>query len=178
VSISSTPALPTKHVCFLAHGQEFAAPVADVLETTPLRPLTRVFHAEPFLAGVMSLRGEIVCVLDLGIFVGLGPTTMASNVVLVRLGARRAGLLAERLSEVRELDPRLLGPVPQAISDEQAPFFQGVISLDHGPVILLDLERIFADERLRRYEAKGSSDATQPSSGRDEPPREHAQRRT
>jgi purine-binding chemotaxis protein CheW len=144
----------TKHVCFLAHGQEFAAPVDAVLETTPLRPLTRVFHVEPFIAGVMSLRGEIVAVVDLGLFLGLGATDLASGVVLVRSGRRRAGLLAERLSEVRELAEDAIGPVPQLIPDEQAPFFRGVASLPHGPVVVLDLERIFADERVRRYERR------------------------
>ena len=143
-----------KHVCFLAHGQEFAAPVDAVSETTPLRPLTRVFHTEPFIAGVMSLRGEIVAVLDLGLFLGLGPTDLASGVVLVRSGRKRAGLLAERMSEVRELGDDQIGPVPQLIPDEQTPFFRGVVSLPHGPVVILDVERIFADERVRRYERR------------------------
>ena len=147
-------AVSPKHVCFLAHGQEFAAPVDAVSETTPLRPLTRVFHTEPFIAGVMSLRGEIVAVLDLGLFLGLGPTDLASGVVLVRSGRKRAGLLAERMSEVRELSDDAIGPVPQLVPDEQAPFFRGVASLPHGPVVVLDVERIFADERVRRYERR------------------------
>jgi purine-binding chemotaxis protein CheW len=155
VEPASALALPTrKHVCFVACGQEFAAPVEGVLETTPLRPLSRVFHAEPFVAGVMSLRGEIVAVLDLGLLVGFGPTDLATGIVLAQSGRKRAGLLAERLSEVRELDPTKVGPVPQVISDEQAPFFRGVVSLAHGPVLLLDLDRVFADQRLRRYERR------------------------
>ena len=88
-----------KHVCFLAHGQEFAAPVDAVLETTPLRPLTRVFHVEPFVAGVMSLRGEIVAVIDLGLFLGLGPTELASGVVLVRSGRVRSGWCSNTCSD-------------------------------------------------------------------------------
>jgi chemotaxis signal transduction protein len=144
-----------KHVCFVAHGQEFAVPIAGVVETTPLRPLTRVFHAPPLLAGVMSLRGEIVAVLDLGLFLGLGPTDLAGGVVLVRRGAQRVGLLAERLGEVREIDPQGVRPTPQSVPDEQARFFVGVASLAQAAVVVLDLDKLFADERLQTYQRRG-----------------------
>ncbi|HJZ86548.1 MAG TPA: chemotaxis protein CheW [Polyangia bacterium] len=146
--------LPPKHVCFLACGQEFAVPIAEVLETTPLRPLTRIFHTQPVIAGVMSLRGEIVAVLDLGVLLGLGPTDIASAVVLVRSGVKRAGFLAERLTEVRELAPTAIDKVPQSVPDSESVFLRGVVSLAHGPLLLLDLEQIFADERIRRYERR------------------------
>jgi purine-binding chemotaxis protein CheW len=143
-----------KHVCFVAREQEFAVPIAGVVETSPLRPLSRIFHAEPLLAGVMSLRGEIVAVLDLAVFLGLGSTDLAAGIVVVAVGEKRAGVLAERMSEVRDIDPATLRPVPQTIKDEQAPFFEGVVSLETGPVLLLNLAAIFADERLRRYDRR------------------------
>ena len=53
-------------VCFELRGQELAFPIADVRETLPLQPITRVALTPSCLAGVFSLRGDIVPAIEAG----------------------------------------------------------------------------------------------------------------
>src|SRR5262245_53808328 len=76
---------PLRLVCFELRAQELALPIADVRETLPVPPITRVFLVPPCLAGVFSLRGVIVPVIDLGVLLGVGATAVGddSKVVVV-----------------------------------------------------------------------------------------------
>src|SRR5688500_4391937 len=68
---AARPAGTLRLVCFELRGQELALPIADVRETLPVQPITRVILTPPCLAGVFSLRGDIVPAVDLGILLGL-----------------------------------------------------------------------------------------------------------
>ena len=74
-------------VCFELHGQELAFPIAHVRETLSIQPITRVPLTPPCLAGVFSLRGEIVPAVDLGILFGLTTTNVTDGLVASWLDA-------------------------------------------------------------------------------------------
>src|SRR5262245_58544394 len=70
---------PLRLVCFAVRQQEFAFPIADVRETLPLAPISHVFMTPPWLAGIFSLRGEIVPAIDLAVLLGLAPLGPSSR---------------------------------------------------------------------------------------------------
>ena len=99
--VSPGPGGPLRLVCFELRAQELALPIADVRETLPVPPITRVFLTPPCLAGVISLRGDIVPVIDLGVLLGL-PATAAgddSKIVVVDCAAGVAGIVVDRLCD-------------------------------------------------------------------------------
>jgi purine-binding chemotaxis protein CheW len=163
----SAPALPVKHVCFSLRGQLFGADIAFVKETVELGPLTRVFLVDPCIAGVMSLRGDIVAIVDLAQFLGMAGAALpgehqASRRVLIAqefaLGRsergkkeRTAGLLVDQLDEVRLLDAAQILAPPPAIDAAAAAYLRGVVSLPAGPLGVLDLQRVLRSERFRPY---------------------------
>lgn len=104
-----------KLVCFLLHGQEYAADIANVVETLPVRPVTRVFLTPAWLAGIMNLRGDVVAVLDLSRLLGMPPTVVTdeSRILLTRHGGRRAGLLVDGLAELRDVSLERLERPPR-----------------------------------------------------------------
>lgn len=75
-------------------GALYGLRVEEVQEVIGTRPITRVFHAPAALAGVTSLRGDVLPVLDLGVLLG-GDGGLASTpevrIVVVREKAGRAG---------------------------------------------------------------------------------------
>src|SRR3954471_16174737 len=104
------PGGPLRLVCFELRGQELALPIADVRETLPVPPITRVFLVPACLSGVFSLRGEIVPVIDLGILLGL-PATVAgddSKIVVVECAAGTVGVVVDRLRDLRTIDETAL----------------------------------------------------------------------
>ena len=76
---SSGESGPLRLVCFDLRGQELALPIGDVRETLPVQPITRVFLTPACLAGVFSLRGDIVPVIDLGVLLGLPQTVIGDD---------------------------------------------------------------------------------------------------
>src|SRR6185503_4827587 len=86
-------------VCFEVRGQELALPIESVRETLPIQPITRVVLTPPALAGVFSLRGDIVPVIDLGVLLGLARTeiTDESRIVVVDHEHTAVGIVVERL---------------------------------------------------------------------------------
>jgi purine-binding chemotaxis protein CheW len=92
----------------------YALPVERVREIVRLRPITPVPRVPEAVRGVLSLRGEIVQVIDLRLRLGL-PTSGDENprrriVVLHGEDGQMTGLLVDRVSEVLRLRDEDLRP--------------------------------------------------------------------
>lgn len=87
-------------------GDPYALPIERVREIVRLRPITPVPRVPDAVRGVLSLRGEIVQVLDLRRRLGLPPAELDAArrrqriVVLHAEDGQMAGLLVDRVSEV------------------------------------------------------------------------------
>jgi purine-binding chemotaxis protein CheW len=152
-------------VCFELRGQELALPIGDVRETLPLQPITHLFLTPPALAGVFSLRGEIVPALDLGVLLGLQRTEVGddSRIVVVETAAGTAGIVVDRLRDLRILTGETeLEPPPASLPPEIAALVRGITSTPTGSVRVLDVSAILSAEPLRAL-AHAHTDDTRPA---------------
>jgi purine-binding chemotaxis protein CheW len=141
-------------LCFEIRGQRFGCGLGHVKETIVVRPITRVFLTPAWVSGIINLRGDIVAVLDLAAYLGLGATTLGNDtrIVIARNGQRVAGLLVDRLAEVRAADLDTLEPSPPTLAGEVAAMMAGVLTLPGGaPLGVLDLGKLFESDRLRGF---------------------------
>ena len=143
-------------VCFFVHGLELAVPIEDVRETIGVRAITPVFHTPPSVAGVTSLRGEILAVLDLGALLGLAPNVRDedSRIVIVKRGGREAGLLVDRLADLRQIPDDVIGAPPPTLSSRAAAVLSGVASLPERPIGIVDVDRVFDAPELAPLAAR------------------------
>lgn len=143
-------------VCFELCGQELALPIDDVRETVPVAPITRVFLTPPCLAGVFSLRGEIVPAIDLGVLLGLPPTAIGddSRIVVIERDEGTAGLVVDRLRELRTLEDAL-EPPPANLPADVAALLLGVAATSSGTVRVLDARAVLHAEPLRSLASLG-----------------------
>lgn len=149
-------------VCFELRGQELAIPIAEVRETVPMQPITRVFLTPACLAGVFSLRGEIVPALDLAVLLGLPRTEVSddSRIVVVACKAGTAGIVVDRMRELRTLaDP--LEPPPANVTPSVAALLAGVAATDTGTVRVLDTAAILTVDALSSIARAREADAEQ-----------------
>jgi purine-binding chemotaxis protein CheW len=137
-------------VCFELRQQELALPIDTVRETLTLRPITRVFLTPPWLAGIFSLRGEIVPAIDLAVLLGLAPTVLAddSHIVVVEHGDQVAGVLVDRMRELRTIDEAAIEPPPANLARDVAGLLAGLVAVPDGTVRVLELEALFSSERI------------------------------
>jgi purine-binding chemotaxis protein CheW len=152
---------PLRLVCFELRGQELALPIGDVRETLPVQPVTRVFLTPACLAGVFSLRGEIVPAIDLGVLLGLARTELGddSRIVVIELPLGTAGVLVDRLRDLRTLDGEL-EPPPPSLPPAIAGVLLGVAATPTGTVRVLDARAVLTAEPLRAI-AEPSTDAAE-----------------
>lgn len=144
--------LADRCVSVILGGSTYGLPIQEVQEIIGARPLTRVFKAPPALAGVTSLRGEILAVIDLPVLLGIAPHARAAGglelrivVVREREGARRrAGLRVDALGPVRELPRGLEGmdPPPLTVTPGIRALLRGVIT-EPPLCAILDVRQIF-----------------------------------
>jgi purine-binding chemotaxis protein CheW len=149
------PGTRAKLVCFYVHGQEYAADIATIKETLGMRPITRVFLTPSWLAGIINLRGDVVAVLDLAQLLGHSPTIITddSRIIIARQGGKSAGLVADRLGELRTLDLETLQPAPATLPEDTALMLAGIATVEEGRALrVLDLQHLFESDRLRAFE--------------------------
>ena len=141
-------------VCFSVAHQLQAIPVAEVAEVIQPPPITGLFRLPDFIVGVVSLRGEILAVVDLARLSGLGETALLdrSRLIVVQDDSIRFGLLVDEI----------LGSVtmePAQINEIQAPgsptWITGVSHLDDRPVAILDVTRIVASPAVAQVRSPG-----------------------
>jgi purine-binding chemotaxis protein CheW len=137
-------------VVFNLAGETYAIETAFVREVAPLPPLALLPGAPDFFAGAVSLRGQVLAVVDLRRLFGLpllGGNAPARMVVLGE-GQPEFGVLAEAVSEVAKLPRgRLLEPAaPAGLTPEHVRGVteQALIVLD-GAALLRD-GRLFIDQ--------------------------------
>jgi purine-binding chemotaxis protein CheW len=129
-------------------GAAYGLPLDQVQEVISMRPLTRVFHSPAAVAGVTSLRGDVLPVLDLAVMLGVEAVASASRpterIVVVReqQGARRrAGLRVDDIGGLRDAPPTGLATPPTTLAEAARELVVGVIP-DSPPCSVLDVTRL------------------------------------
>lgn len=125
-----------------------------VREVRMLQQLTPVPGIPSFIAGVMSLRGEVLPVVDLRGFFGLPVTGISELNRLVILGSARPELavLADSVVGLRSLLVAALRPGLATLTGVREQFLLGVTA---DMVAVLDGARLLADVDLRMVGREG-----------------------
>jgi purine-binding chemotaxis protein CheW len=141
---------------FLLGGEEFAVAIRRVREVVRSPPITEVPRAPAHILGVVTVRGEVVAVLDPRRRLGLAPDPAAGEgkIVIVDAGEGPAGLKVDRIASVVRLRPGSIEPCPQGIAGDRAEFIAGIGREADRLFTVLDvpalLRRAPAEERLPR----------------------------
>lgn len=81
-------------------GRRFALDVASLAEIAELLPEYPLPHAPAFLRGVVNIHGRVAAVLDLGVFLGLGPTDKGRSLVLLSSPDSSLALVVEQMERM------------------------------------------------------------------------------
>ena len=148
-------------VCFSLHDQEYGVAIADVKETLAPRPIVRMFLTPDWLAGIMNLRGDVVAVIDLARFLGMPPTVTGDDgrIVVLRHKTLTAGVLVDRMAEVRVVPLEQVASTPATIPAETASLMRGIATIGAGgggALRVLDVAALFESERVRALQRGGA----------------------
>jgi purine-binding chemotaxis protein CheW len=155
----------SEYLAFLLAGDVYAAPVRlvrEILKPPPLTPVPRAPHAT---LGIVSVRGQLVTVIDLRrrLRVAEAPISRKARILLVD-GAQgeQMGVYVDEVLQVYRLSDTEIEPATTALGGEVAGYINGIARPDaalaprRGPegqapslndpfvVILLDLRAVLA----------------------------------
>jgi purine-binding chemotaxis protein CheW len=102
-------------LCVRVDGSPYAVPVENVREIVRVRPITPIPRTVSSVRGVISLRGEIIQVIDLRMRLRLAPgvASKANRIVVVQDGdGRVAGVLVDEVREVLRFPESAIGSPP------------------------------------------------------------------
>jgi len=132
---------------FLVDGTPYALPVESVREIVRIRPITPIPRVTRTVRGVISLRGEIIQVLDLRLRLGLPPTeaTKTTRIVVVHGDEDRvAGVLVDAVREVMRISEDEIG---SAGGGDAAGFVEALCARGEEFISLVDLDRVLDVQR-------------------------------
>lgn len=121
-------------LAFYVGTDRFALACTEVIEVVPRIELRSVPHAPSFMPGLFTYRGAIVPVVDLCQLIRRTPCPerLSSRIVVVKpssTSSHMLGLLAERVLETIELDPKTV--IRGGIELPEAPYL-GEVFIDNG----------------------------------------------
>jgi purine-binding chemotaxis protein CheW len=133
-----------RFVVFRVVREWFGVDIAKVREVIEGEKITPVPSAPPHIAGIFSLRGNILSATDLrSIFhfsreKSCGPTTL----VIVKSGILETGLLADEIEEPMEVPLSGIDPALSTLSPEQSECIEGQFKIGKKLVGVLKVEKI------------------------------------
>jgi purine-binding chemotaxis protein CheW len=94
-----------RHVIFRLDKDRYALPLDAVREVVNApEHYSRVPHAKDSVKGVMTLRGRVVPVVDLGRLLTVGAQASGGKVVLLELSRRELGLLVTEVEGIESIE--------------------------------------------------------------------------
>lgn len=129
---------------FVLGDGTYALPLGQLREVARLTGVRRVPGAPARVAGLVNLRGEIVCALDARAILGLAPQPPRPGAFFVAFRGfpDPLGVIVDGITDIYAIDPDEIEPPLPALTAEQAALFVGTARVREGIIGLLDLNRM------------------------------------
>ncbi|MFQ5718107.1 MAG: chemotaxis protein CheW [Acidobacteriota bacterium] len=130
---------------FRLADERFGISIDSIVEILKYRPATPVPRADPVVHGIVSVRGQVVTVLDGRLRLGLPAAEIggATRIIVVHDGSELVGLLVDEVVEVVRLADDAIAAPPATVRDAGARGIVGVCDThDEKILILLDIDRV------------------------------------
>lgn len=149
-------AVPTlQQLTFSLADEEYGVDILAVREIRGWSRVTRIPQAPAYLLGVLNLRGAIVPIMDLRLRFGLQRETYGDNtvVIVVAIAERLFGIVVDAVSDVVDIDPAAIKPVPDMGAVVDTRYLKGLATHVERMVMLLDVEKLMRPEDVETLDA-------------------------
>ena len=129
---------------FYLGAEVYGLPLDQLREVARVSHLRRVPGAPAGVAGLVNLRGEILCALDVREILGLPAlaSTDSSFLVALRGFGDPLGLIVDSIADIYAVLPSEIEPLPVTWPTERAACFIGTARVQVVLMGLLDLARV------------------------------------
>src|SRR6202047_3052365 len=124
-------AASTEFISFAIGDEQYGVDIMAVREIKEWSSVTQLPNQPDYMRGVLNLRGVMVPIIDLRCRFGQGLTdaTPVHVVIVVQVGNKTVGLLADRVLDIVSVEASRIQPVPQVSRSSQANFLSGLVTV-------------------------------------------------
>ncbi len=144
-----------QQLTFSLADEEYGVDILAVREIRGWSRVTRLPQTPDYLLGVLNLRGAIVPIMDLRLRFGLERESYGDNtvVIIVALAERLFGIVVDAVSDVVDIDPAAIKPVPDMGAVVDTRYLKGLATHVERMVMLLDVEKLMRPEDVETLDA-------------------------
>lgn len=136
------------YILFELAGTTYGVRSQLVQQMEMVEHITPVPNAPDFVEGVVFLRGQVIPAINLRRRFGFPkiPYDLRTRLIVVRVGGRTVGLIADSAREFVPLDPATIQPPPEGIAGLSGHYLTGIATLGERLVLILDLDAVIGQE--------------------------------
>lgn len=128
-------------ILFELAGTTYGLRSRDIQQLEMVGAVTPVPNAPPFVDGVVSVRGQVIPVVDLRSRFGFprAPLDLRSRLLVVRVHGRTVGLVVDAAREFTLVDTAAIQPPPEGVSGLSGRYLEGLAHLGDRLVLVLSV---------------------------------------
>jgi purine-binding chemotaxis protein CheW len=137
-----------KLATFFIGDECFGIDILKVQEISKVVQMTPVPLAQPYVKGVLNMRGQVVTVIDVARKLGLPSTEggIKKRNIIVKSKGEHIGLLVEEIGDVIEADRDTIEKAPTCGSTETGSLITGILKTEDSLIGILDLDELLREE--------------------------------
>ncbi|HOK39655.1 MAG TPA: chemotaxis protein CheW [bacterium] len=139
-------------VTFLLEKEEFGFFVDSVNEIIRVPEITKVPGAPNYVNGIISLRNEILPVVDLRVFLGLATKEYSDStrIIVFTINNVKIGLIVDKVNEVIRITKSIIEPPPAILSGRERKQLKGLAKLKEGKriIMIFDSQNLFEEAEI------------------------------
>src|SRR5262245_42744297 len=133
-------------ISFAIDDDQYGVDIMSVREIKGWSEITHLPKQPEYVRGVLNLRGIMVPIIDLRCRFGQGLTnaTPVHIVIIVQVGSRQVGLLADRVLDIVSIDAAKIQAVPRIAQASRVDFLSGLVTVENSMIALIDLPNLLS----------------------------------
>lgn len=135
---------PREYVIFRLENEYYGLDIQIVENIEKMPAITRVPYTNPYISGIINLRGNVIPIINLRKRFNLSDFKADDNsrIIIVTEGEITVGLLVDASSETLQLDEAQIDASPSLNSSIEEAYVKEIGKHDNRIIMLLDIKRV------------------------------------
>lgn len=152
-------------ISFTVGSEEYGLELFRVKEVIRVPRITWLPKAPRFVKGIISLRGQVIPIVDLREKFGLPPAeqTGSTRIIVVEMNGRSVGVVVDATSQVVRVPTADIEAGPPVMGRTAGEYITGVAKRDEELIVLIDLDKLLGTEEMMALEYSLSQTTARPA---------------
>lgn len=143
-----------KYLIFLLEQNLYGLSIDNVSEIMEYQSPTKIPNLPPYVHGLFNLRGKVLPIIDLSVYLGQSNTRILKKTCIVVINYQYnnqliyLSILVDDVVDVIEIFASSLEKVPDINMKINSEFIKNMFILNNQIVMLLDINQVFSEKAL------------------------------